>query len=450
MSRTLHATALSPAPVKPSPRYSPTAEAGSEAQSAQSAQIALLRLRKPTCTIVLIIPAGETPSWLKGLIPTGESIQLLPASSHVSHSSPVQALDLNAIYHQHHQQSGITAIVCSAACATNPNANLNANPNAFSFPLLLVHDAPGSNGVATPARFPVGGLFCPPDGRAIRYNLRGLLSQFATYSEAIQERDQLKSRLQAAENELAAMQVQAKAKLAAQEQSAQESHLIKNAIVRNVSHELKTPLLHLKSAVSQLAESVPPEHALLTRLTDYAVQATRRLEEIVGNIVQLSSWANIKQEAMSPADSLELAMRVLRRSWANKDRIHRVDIRMGEPLPAVLGDKFGIATVLQLLIDNALKFSENMVTISIKATPDGVVFAIADRGIGIASENLQRMFDLFVQGDNTETRTYGGIGVGLAIVKLILDRHAAQIAVQSEKGKGTTFSFVLPAITLPL
>lgn len=223
-----------------------------------------------------------------------------------------------------------------------------------------------------------------------------------------------------------------------------EVALLKSAIVRNVSHELRTPLLQVKSAVALLAEDIGN-----TNLAEYALGATARLETVVRNITQLAN--SLDEMSIVPIimrEAVESAARNLRRTWEHKDSIDRIQIDIADNLPLAMGDRYGISTVLQLLIDNALKFSEGPVHVRIYPADGKVQIAISDHGIGIAQDKIQTIFETFYQIDNSSTRRYGGVGVGLAIVQLILDRHNAPIRVDSIEGQGSTFSFALPTAVI--
>jgi signal transduction histidine kinase len=113
----------------------------------------------------------------------------------------------------------------------------------------------------------------------------------------------------------------------------------------------------------------------------------------------------------------------------------------------VLADKRGIGTVLQLLIDNALKFSRDEIRVGAQLEGDRVRLYVTDQGIGIPRQKQRQVFSLFFQGDLSSTRRYGGAGVGLSLAKLILDRHQSSIEVESELGKGSIFSFTLSVVT---
>jgi signal transduction histidine kinase len=234
-----------------------------------------------------------------------------------------------------------------------------------------------------------------------------------------------------------------KAELQAHKRTTDEVNLLKNAIVRNVSHELKTPLLQVKSAVALLAED-----ARDNRLSDYATSATSRLEGIVKNISQLADSLDLSMGPVLMRETIDFAIRNLRRSWERKDDIPRLKVEVEASLPPVLGNKQGLGTVMQLLVDNALKFSTGQVEIEACRDGEDVRITVRDYGIGIAKDQFEQIFESFYQVDSSETRRYGGAGVGLAIVRLILERHNVKISVESQEGIGSTFSFHLPTVEI--
>lgn len=233
------------------------------------------------------------------------------------------------------------------------------------------------------------------------------------------------------------------ASLRKQKRRVDEMAVLKNAIVRNVSHELRTPLLQVKSAVSLIGEDVEDE-----KLLTYARNATARLETHVKNITMLGSSLDIRPSPIILRDAVEYARRNLRRVWEHHDETDRIRPELAPNLPPVLADKQGLSTVLQLLLDNAIKFSEKEVEVLARQEGDTVQIAVRDYGIGIASDQLQAIFETFYQVDSSSTRRYGGAGVGLAIVNLILDNHDTTIYVESTPGEGSTFSFGLPVVDM--
>jgi len=128
-----------------------------------------------------------------------------------------------------------------------------------------------------------------------------------------------------------------------------------------------------------------------------------------------------------------------------------VDVEVDASLQ-LWADRGRLSQVLRALVDNAVKFSdgEGRVTIRAHRTSRGkreVRVEVADRGIGIAADDLDRIFDRFYQVDNTATRRYGGTGMGLALVKRLVQAHAARISVESELGKGTKVILRWPAVS---
>jgi signal transduction histidine kinase len=218
--------------------------------------------------------------------------------------------------------------------------------------------------------------------------------------------------------------------------------LLKNAIVRNVSHELRTPLLQVKSAVALLADSLEN-----STLVTYAQNATARLEGVVKNILQLGeSLEALTQETVIVRELFDLTQRNLSRSWEHRDHVARVTFQTDQPLPTVLGNRQGLAIVLQHLLSNALKFSEGAVLVRAWREGDQVLLSVKDSGIGIPAEQQKAMFEPFVQLDASATRRYGGLGVGLSIVRLILDKLSISFTLNSVSGQGTEFMLHLKPI----
>ncbi len=225
-----------------------------------------------------------------------------------------------------------------------------------------------------------------------------------------------------------------------------EASVLKDSIVQTVSHELRTPLLQVKSAVAMLAEDARgASPGGVSVLADHATAATARLESVVQNISQLAASVNVRSEAFRLIDAVNVALRQLGRQWASSGAVERVKIVMDD-IPLILGDRGGVAQVLQQLIDNAIKFSPNGGAVEVvgERCDGGVRVAVRDYGIGIAEDQLGRIFQAFYQIDSSTTRSFGGAGVGLAIAKLILDKMGTAITVESRLGAGSTFSFMLP------
>ncbi|MDX2075138.1 MAG: HAMP domain-containing sensor histidine kinase [bacterium] len=244
------------------------------------------------------------------------------------------------------------------------------------------------------------------------------------------------------EDEVNALKLQ----LQKQQRFNNENEILKDAIVRNVSHELKTPLLHLKSAIWMLDDTETNDKQ--SELVRYAKQATTRLEILVKNISLLSASSQVSRGHVIVRDAVEYAKRNLGRIWEFQKDIGRILFVPEGNIPPVFADKQGISIVLQLLLDNALKFSEKEVFIRVATHDKHVRITVEDCGIGIPKDKIDKIFDSFYQIDFSSTRQYGGMGIGLAIVRLILDRHDVQIFVESEENKGSKFWFDLPIASI--
>jgi signal transduction histidine kinase len=271
-------------------------------------------------------------------------------------------------------------------------------------------------------------LLLPPYQSAIHQSVSSALKQRADQLTLLGECESLRGELDYSSQQLEEHQ-----------QISDELNLLKDALVRNVSHELKTPLLHVKSAVALLAEENQASN-----LADYATEAVARLEYIIKNITQLADGLDTKLSPVLVHEALDQAMRSLRRSWQHKNKLDRIHIEVDHTLPPVMADKQGLGIVLNQLLDNALKFSQDRIEVSAHRRGSQVCIAIRDYGIGIPKDKSDKIFDSFYQIDSASTRKFGGTGVGLAIVRLILERHNATIHVESQEGRGSTFAFELP------
>ncbi|MCC6612729.1 MAG: HAMP domain-containing histidine kinase [Anaerolineae bacterium] len=222
-----------------------------------------------------------------------------------------------------------------------------------------------------------------------------------------------------------------------------ELEMIKTLIVNNVGHELRTPLLQIKAAVKAL-----PRNRTTETQINFAETATARLEEVVQNITGLMQSRNIHPDITLPNDSIELARRWLKNSWKHTKERQRVVFNVPPHLPPVMADKRGIGTVIQIFIDNALKFSQDEVIVTAVAEKDHVRLTVQDFGIGIPPEDHQRIFETFIQIDAGTTRHFDGLGVGLALARTILEKHDTCVKLISAPGEGSIFSFTLPIVDL--
>ena len=222
-------------------------------------------------------------------------------------------------------------------------------------------------------------------------------------------------------------------------QASEDLELLFHAIVRNVSHELVTPTQQAKAALALLREEREESEVL-----HWAKQAIQRLEQVIEHITSLMDPHTFHPEATLLREMVHYALLSLEPNWGEATLRERVKVELPLDTPAVYADKQGVKTVLRILVDNALKFSEGPVQIRAESLENAVAVSIIDGGIGLDVKRIPAIFAPFTQMDDSTTRPYGGIGVGLAIAQKILENHGSQLQVESEKEKGSRFSFLLP------
>lgn len=230
-----------------------------------------------------------------------------------------------------------------------------------------------------------------------------------------------------------------------------ELNQLKANLISNVSHELRTPLAHIKGYVELVAEgklgalSPEQENAL-----SVVRRATDRLERLIEDLIDYSSASReglrLQQQLIDVPSLAQRALERVREKAAKAGVALEADLSPG--LPLVQADPERMVWVLYQLVDNGIKFTPagGFVRLSARHVDDHVVLSVADTGIGIPRSRFEEIFEPFHQLDGSTTRRYGGTGLGLALVKLILDAHRTAIEVESEEGKGTTLRFSLPAV----
>lgn len=227
-----------------------------------------------------------------------------------------------------------------------------------------------------------------------------------------------------------------------------ELNQLKNNMISNLSHELRTPLTHIKGYLELLVtESFGPINADQMDALKVMQKSSDRLEQLIGDLIRFS-MASQGEFTLKPStlDLASLCEKLLNRTRP-KAEASQVKIQLtSEPLAPVKADEEKISWVILQLLDNAIKFTPpgGSVTISVDREGDFARVAIIDTGIGIAPERIPEIFEPFHQLDGTSTRRYGGTGLGLALVRQIIDAHGSILRVRSQLGQGACFEFLLP------
>jgi signal transduction histidine kinase len=217
-------------------------------------------------------------------------------------------------------------------------------------------------------------------------------------------------------------------------------------LVAEMVHELRTPLSSL-SAASHLLQRSEIEAGQRSRIQQTIFNEVQRLNELTTNFLELSRLESgrvrFEREPVHIEGLIRECMEILR-PLADAEEI-KLEIDAGELLTPVLGDRNQLKRLLLNLINNAIKYNQKggWVRVSLRREDSGVILEVSDNGRGIPPEGLEKLFNRFYRVPELEGRVAGS-GLGLTIAKKIVQNHGGKITVESELGKGTTFSIVLP------
>ncbi len=232
-------------------------------------------------------------------------------------------------------------------------------------------------------------------------------------------------------------------------QKLSELNQLKSNFVANISHELRTPLAHIKGYLELLAtESLGPLNDKQKQALRVSRNSTRKLEKLIDDLIlfSLASKGALSLH-LEDTDLTDLVALVLPAAQQKAEKKHiALKISIAEDLPLVRADAERLTWALEQLLDNAIKFTDENGTVQLDIHREGgnlVAVSVQDSGIGIAPERLEEIFEPFHQLDGSSTRRYGGTGLGLFLVKEIVEAHGSLIEVSSQRGEGTTFKFYL-------
>jgi two-component system, OmpR family, sensor histidine kinase SenX3 len=217
--------------------------------------------------------------------------------------------------------------------------------------------------------------------------------------------------------------------------------------VANVSHELKTPV----GAMALLAEALlasADDPETVRRFAEKALIEANRLGDMVAELIELSRLQGAERlPNVTAVDVDTVVSEAISRHKVAAENAH-IEVRTDVPSGLqVLGDQTLLVTALANLVSNAIAYSPpgSPVSISRRRRGDNIEIAVTDRGIGIALEDQERVFERFFRGDKARSRATGGSGLGLAIVKHVAANHDGSIGVWSKPGTGSTFTLSIPA-----
>ncbi|WP_233125595.1 PAS domain S-box protein [Methanohalophilus portucalensis] len=249
--------------------------------------------------------------------------------------------------------------------------------------------------------------------------------------------------------ELEALRQKAEESLLEGKLVAEEANRTKSEFLANMSHELRTPLNSVLG-FSQVLKKNSSNHLddKEIRYVSNVIKGGTHLLELINNILDLSKVESGKMDYAPENINLSETVNstvVLVEPMANKKEIYlNYDDESGNI--KLQADRMKFKEILYNLLGNAIKFTpeKGEVFVKSKIIDDHIQVSVSDTGVGIPEEKYQSIFDPFKQADTSSTRKYGGSGLGLALVKNYVEMHNGNIWVESEVGKGSTFTFTIP------
>ncbi len=223
---------------------------------------------------------------------------------------------------------------------------------------------------------------------------------------------------------------------------------IKNNIVSNISHELRTPLTIVKGFIEIASEEENREKR--NKYLQKSLEALKRQEWMIEDLLEVAmNEEDIKSRVYDCVHLHDVVEKAVEKV-ISKAREADIEIKnMIKRGTCVKADPDKLCYAMTKLLDNAIKFNHpgEDVIIEAASSEELITVKVMDSGIGIAPEDLERVFDHFYQRDASSRRRYGGNGLGLTVAKRIIEHHGGKIWVESEKNKGSTFFFTLHGFT---
>ncbi len=217
--------------------------------------------------------------------------------------------------------------------------------------------------------------------------------------------------------------------------------------VANVSHELRTPLTVLGGFLETLSDMREPDPEMLRRSLQLMSEQATRMQRLVEDLLTLSKLESAQNPLREDfVDLPEMVRALVRDAQTLSNGKHRLTLRV-ENDAGLKGNAEELRSALFNLISNAVRYTPESgeIEVSWSKHDSEPVFAVRDTGIGIEPHHIPRLTERFYRVDRSRSRASGGTGLGLAIVKHVLSRHQARLEIESEPGRGSTFTAVFPS-----
>ena len=215
--------------------------------------------------------------------------------------------------------------------------------------------------------------------------------------------------------------------------------------IANASHELRTPITIIRGFAETLQDLPELSQEMLKEITEKIVRTCMRLDKLVRSLLTLSDIENLSQERFKPAD-LVLLMENCKHHLLTANPNVQITTQSEMEAAPIIADADLLELAILNLLENAVKYSPSPARIEMDLQKEGeeVYLKIQDKGIGISHTDLVHIFDRFYTVDKARSRKSGGAGLGLSIVKTIVEKHRGKVKVTSELHKGSTFTLILP------
>lgn len=307
-------------------------------------------------------------------------------------------------------------------------------PGDFFGEMALIHNAPRAANVTAKTELTTLELDKASFDRVLHKSTSVALAMVSEISNRLRQNDQMAVddlRMRASE-------------LAEAYQQLAEQELARREFLTNVAHELRTPLM-VASGYLQMLQKGLLQGDQLKAGVETITRNVQQIVSLVNDILFLQEMDLVLPEFQA-VDMNEVARTVMEK-YAPIAKEHGVALRLlpNPNVRPVSGDSKSLERALTALVDNAIKFSPQggSVLISLRGKGENVLVAVEDEGIGIAKENLPRIFDRFYHLERSGDTLFSGIGLGLAITRQVIEQHQGSLEVVSAPGKGSTFTLVL-------
>ena len=215
--------------------------------------------------------------------------------------------------------------------------------------------------------------------------------------------------------------------------------------IANASHELRTPITIIRGFAETLQDLKNPSKELLHDITEKIVRTSGRLDKLVKSLLTLADIENVSEQSFRTADIVSLAEHCKHLLLAAHPQA-KVSLVSELPKALVKADSDLVDLAIMNLLENSVKYSSNpaQIEIEIRQHDKEVALNVKDKGIGIPEGDLPHIFNRFYTVDKARSRKSGGAGLGLSIVKTIVEKHSGRVGVSSQLGQGSMFSLYFP------